>query len=73
MSFNVKIPPILNSSNTYIENDFTVGDGKLIQDISDLRVGVGGLPRYEGICQGKGGGSESRDNTEEHTGSMTNN
>jgi len=68
----VKIP-ILNSSDTYVENDFTVINGELVQDISDLWVGVSGLPRYEGICQGKSGGGESRDNTEQHTGSMANN
>jgi len=69
----VKTASVFNSPNTYIGNDDTVVNGKLIQDISDLWVGVGGLPRYEGICQGKSGGGESRDNTEEHTGSMANN
>jgi len=55
---------IFNSPNTYIENDLTVKNGKLIQDISDLWVSIGGLPRDEGICQGKSGGGESRDDTE---------
>ena len=67
-----KFTPLLNGPNTYIEKYFAVKNGKFVQDISNLGVGVGGLPSDEGIRQGEGGGGESRNNAEEHTGSMTN-